>query len=79
MFSLLLMVERKQTEDCVHYIFLKSNIKMSPWNTILEMQNSTASSTTKSTTYNCAAGVYCQLPLVNFASSPHKYYFLAAC
>ena len=48
---------------------------MSSQNTIPEMQNSTASSTTNSTTYHCAAGVYCQLPLVNYVNSPHKCYF----
>jgi hypothetical protein len=48
---------------------------MSSQNTILETQNSTASSTTNSATYHCAAGVYCQLPLVTYINSPHKFYF----
>jgi hypothetical protein len=39
---------------------------MSSQNTIQEAQNSTASSTTNNTTYHSAAGVYCQLPLVNY-------------
>jgi hypothetical protein len=49
---------------------------MSSQNTIPETQDSTGSNnTTNRTTYNCAASVYCQLPLVNFADSPHKCYF----
>ena len=49
---------------------------MSSQNTIPETQDSTASNnTTNRITYNCAAGVYCVLPLVNHANSPHKCFF----
>jgi hypothetical protein len=54
------------------FVCQRNKIKMSSQNTISETQNSTSSNNTANsiTYYNCAAGTYCQLPLVNNANSP---------